>query len=737
MRQNTQWEMERFSLGLHLEPGFNNADRYTLEEAVNVEISEDGSVVPRKGCRRIMHSWTITSANEMLVTDIDGIQTILLSEIDPTFGSVGQYGVGVHALVGGTIVNTGGTVGSGLLEYKRGTGTWRIESGPGWRFVKYRTKAYMTSGDPRYADTGATKPIMVGGMYRWSWFRSDSTSGRLADDWGPDDLQRLRDANSALTTPSIRAVPSALDAMYGHIRTQAVLDEAGRRLRRTKLPREWETPKSGITETTSLGGATGLAKGKYFYAITYVRGDSLGESEPYWLDVTIPEDSSVVGGLDYSAKIMDIPTHPDSTVSLVRIYRNISPELPGMRILTEFQNGTSTYTDDGKELAVDEPLIEYSPPPAAHVIHAHNGRIFVAGTTTSGLAIFWSAKGEPENFDLGRDFMVLDAQLGVRAEAMGSTGIEATTEDYSGSLLIFTPTSVSVLHGDPPDVVHQVLSSEVGCVAYRTVRSFEGRCFWLAKDGVYASDGKNLVRISEPSTWSKGDIAPRLRGVAATILKDACAAVSDGKYWLALQDSRGIKTVYVFDIIKGLWTEHDYPFDIVALSTYRTKQGDYMLYALSSGAKGFLLNVGDRDENEAGTTTNITIRARLNANWFGNKAQLKHFRLIHLGMQRNTAFTLKTFIDNAGLQEFQTAGSPKLSYAQTQKSEKAWDDGWKWDDGTAWVDRGVQRTLTVPLDVLHQGRNLRVEIQATNYLKWNSLGVEFRRGRQGALPGEG
>src|SRR3990167_6210009 len=462
MRQNTQWEMDRFSLGLHLEPGFNNADRYTLEEAVNVEISEDGSVVPRKGCRRIMHSWTITSANEMLVADIDGIQTILLSEINPTFGSVGKYGVGVHAMVGGTIVNTGGTVGSGLLSYKRGTGTWNIESGPGWRFLRYRNKAYITSGDPRYADMGATKPIMIGGMYRWSWFRSDSVSGRLADDWGPDGIQRLLDADATLDAPTMRAVPSELAALYSHRRIpQIILDAGARHLRRTMLPRHWEEPVSAVT-LSSPGGTPGLVKGKSFYAITYVRLDSLGESESYWLDVTIPEDSSETDARNYSAQIVDIPTHPDSTVDLVRIYRNVSPESTSMRILAEFPNGTASYTDNGKELAADEPLFEYSPPPAAHVIHAHNGRIFVAGTTTSGLAVFWSAKGEPENFDLGRDFMVLDAQLGVRAEAMGSTGVEATTEDYSGSLLLFTPTSVSVLHGDPPDVVHQVLSNEVG-----------------------------------------------------------------------------------------------------------------------------------------------------------------------------------------------------------------------------------------------------------------------------------
>jgi len=277
--------------------------------------------------------------------------------------------------------------------------------------------------------------------------------------------------------------------------------------------------------------------------------------------------------------------------------------------------------------------------------------------------------------------------------------------------------------GNPPDVISRPRSGQVGCQAPRSVASYEQRVFWLGDNGVYASDGGALRRISRPSgeragAWSIGNIDGRLSGVSANVLRKASGAVANHQYYLAVTDNRGLERVYVFDIQRGIWTERSYPFSITALYTYRTRSGGEILYAASTSGNVFELEVGDADEDDSAVTTAITWNAKMNANWFGNKGQRKRFRRLRVITDRNRAITFRTYVG---------ATVAKQTKTLAVGSGLTWDDGTLWDSsGSTWRDRAERRIKQGLLDT-NIGVNLQVEVAGTGPHRIESVAVDMRR----------
>jgi hypothetical protein len=305
---------------------------------------------------------------------------------------------------------------------------------------------------------------------------------------------------------------------------------------------------------------------------------------------------------------------------------------------------------------------------------------------------------------------------------MASTGLQSEQEGSSGALLAFTPTATYAVLGNPPDVIIRPRSEQVGCQAPLSVASYEQRVFWLGDNGVYASDGGALRRISRPSgsrdnAWSIGSIDGRLSGVTANMLRRASGAVSNHHYYLAVTDNRGLERVYVFDILRGIWMERSYPFSITALYTYRTRAGGEVLYAASTSGNVFQLDVGDADEDDSATTTAITWNAKMNANWFGNKGQRKRFRRLRIVTDRNRPITFNTYVGATVAKQTKTL--PITSGVE-------WDDASLWDGGATWRDRSERRIKQGLLDT-NIGVNLQVEVSGTGPHRIESVAVDMRR----------
>jgi hypothetical protein len=714
------WEIQRFSTaGIHLEPGNNPADRYTLEACVNLRIDESGRVVTRAGSRRVADLGS-NNVSDLLVTTLNGMTTVVWSE---DRSADGFYKVEIAPLI------ADGFEGAGFYspedgKYQRHSTGSTVWSPTPWRFAEYREALYLSAGSQIELPVGGVKTKVSSGMFRWEWFPTSPSWTRDLEDLGLDSMADLLEQDAALAAPTAAMV-------YSPTLTDRTTP-SNRRLLEDAAYRNLGSIKSGADATVddgskNVGNADGLPGGDYFYYITYVRSDTLAESKPYEMHIDVTADDSGV-------LLAGIPEHPDDAVDLVRIYRNVSVTVPSIRMLVELQNGTASYQDDGQNLAIVGPALQdHAPPPQARVIHPHNGRMWYANTKHGGQVAFYSEFGEPGNVDLVDGWLALDSPQSGGITAMASTGAESDREAQSGMLLLFTQNGINVIEGDPPDIGGRVLSQSVGTPAYRTVKTYEGRVYFLAHDGVYATDGKEVVRISKQGALSKANIQARLDGVAANVLADACGAVAFRQYWLAVKDIRGNQVVYVFDIDNGYWVEHNYPVEFVDFAVLKTPAGHEKLYGLTTANGLHELNVGDRDENQAGASSKITSTFRLNPNWGGNHAQEKLYRIAHVGMQSWDDVTLRTYLNGTSLTHHSTSEAAAEFTIPADTFVGRWGDGSVWGDGTKWEQDTYERSERQPFPRAHVGHNLRLECERTGYLSVGSIAVQFERQKRRLL----
>jgi len=722
-RTEEQFEVSRFPLGLNGSPGFDRADKYTLEECLNLDVDDHGAIVTRKGCRRVAAPVNLTNIHNLLVTDVQGVPTIVVSGIHTTDGgAVGAYAIRMYSMVGGGL-GTGDYVGGqGLYSRAASLTNDTPRSTDGWDFVYFRGFLYVCTGNQSHLDTGAsTNPKAHNGMFRWNWHeKPNAVQSTPLEDWKPDGLAALLTQDESLTRPTIVAGGVTLPDQQSH---------GNYDLHRLLSPTQAHGPKTSeerrevilrnrpvlFSGTPAFSGT--LTEGNYYYIISYVRSATLGESVGYALNAFVNEDGMTI-------TIENVPTHPDPSVDTIRVYRNISPTEIELRFMMEMPNGTSTIYDDGLDVSISaETYTPQSTMPTAGRLTVHQGRIYCAGSTQAGNVVYYTENGGPENTAAG-DGIVIGPYPGPRIVGLASTGLWSEQETYSGPLLIFTASATYALVGEPPDLVLRPRSEQVGCQAAETIASYEHRVFWLGNNGVYASDGGTPRRISEGGSgeeaWSVGSIDARLAGVNANALSKACGAVANIRYYLSVEDSNGDQRVFVFDMKKRLWTERSYPFTISSFSTYQTHDGGEELYASTSTGEIFQLEVGAQDEDVSGTATAISWNAKLNANWFGNKGQTKRFRRFRIVTDRSREMTLKTYV-----------GSPVAKQTKVlERPDRArWGDGSKWGDGTLWVTR-AERVIREGLNDTNVGVNVQADVSGSGPGRVESVAIDITRLRQ-------
>lgn len=150
-------------------------------------------------------------------------------------------------------------------------------------------------------------------------------------------------------------------------------------------------------------------------------------------------------------------------------------------------------------------------------------RLFVINSlsTTLGSRLFFSAIAD---FTSWLSTNTLDVNPGDGDFLVASTII------YDVLYLFKTRSTWSLyIRGLPTDWTLRVSNTRIGCVAKDTIRSIEGKTFFLGTRGVYHTDGYTYTNISQP-------IALDLRNtvISSSILNIAAAAWWDDKYIIFL-----------------------------------------------------------------------------------------------------------------------------------------------------------------------------------------------------------
>jgi len=710
------YEISRFSLGLHTEPGFNRADRYTLDKCLNLDIDEEGQLVTRKGCRRVVSSWGASYINQLAVLDVATVPTILMSR--------GDTAAGPFYLQAATYTGGGASaVITGVYSRYEDAGDTPVSS-HGWRFVRFRNRIYATSAAPQSLATGnSTADKFHSGCFRWTWNHGLDTSLDMPlEDASPDGVDDLMAQNAALHHPRAQAVGSPPPKLR-RVSHRTFWGTTLGRLIRLRVGAHWWPllflwrPRTRVYETVptqpvlysgSPAYAYSMPKGRYFYFISYVRSATLGESAPYAVDVYVPEDGMAV-------RLWNIPAHPDPTVDVVRIYRSTSATEPIMRLLKELPappTGTLSYHDPGEDVSITgEPYRGLAAMPTSSTLCIHQGRLWCV---TPDNVVMASEPGMPETF-VPSEGLVIGPQTGDSVVVLASAGVRAEEEPYSAPIMVLTRTAVYVVVGEAPNITIRPRSETVGCANANTVATYENRVYWLSTDAVYGSDGANVVRISaEAPGWSVGNIEGRLRGMASP--RTACAAVANARYYLSCTDNKGDARVFVFDIRRGVWTERSYPFTITALTTFKARNAKEFLFAASSDGNVFELDVGDTDQDDHGNVVAISWNTKLNANWFGNKGQRKRYRRFRVITPYNRDMTIRTYVGATVAHQSKTLEAADLP---------SWGD-FAWNDGTLWQDRALRR-IEEGFDDGTVGYNLATELAGSGRHVLTSVAIDMRR----------
>lgn len=203
--------------------------------------------------------------------------------------------------------------------------------------------------------------------------------------------------------------------------------------------------------------------------------------------------------------VIDVPQHPDPRVTTIRIYRTT---LQSSRSLAEdsalllcggninpnkFIKNVSLWEDDTElSVALD---ITVTPPPEGAYVASFADRLWIAGDPVFPDTVYYSRAGNPQEFDLILQQLVLEESSGDRIN-----GLQA----INGSLFVFKPSSIWRIDevGGGGFVSNQI--SSIGAISDRSIALVtlpdEGRnvvAFW-SKHGPYIFDGINLQYIGYP-----------------------------------------------------------------------------------------------------------------------------------------------------------------------------------------------------------------------------------------------
>jgi hypothetical protein len=188
----------------------------------------------------------------------------------------------------------------------------------------------------------------------------------------------------------------------------------------------------------------------------------------------------------------NIPVSSDTQVTSRRLYIRNTSTMTNFYLAATISDNTSTTAvtnnTDASLVTLGPDTAENDPPPSGvRLLASHLSRLFAS----DGVSLYFSKVGFPESFDPDN------------TEAVNANDSDQITGIHSAHeiLIVFKRTQIYGLFGDDPDAwTIRLISSDIGCVSQRSIRTVEGVTYWWSLKGPMAWDGTGLPKaIGTPS----------------------------------------------------------------------------------------------------------------------------------------------------------------------------------------------------------------------------------------------
>lgn len=317
----------------------------------------------------------------------------------------------------------------------------------------------------------------------------------------------------------------------------------------------------GITRPTVgtmalAAGAAGLHNGTYEARVTFVNTATGQESS------TSNTTSATVTVASKILSWSNIPVSADTQVDARRLYLRNTATQANFYLAATIADNTSTTTttnlSDSSLVTLGPDTDENDPPPANIKFAAtHLSRLFLS----DGADLFYSKAALPEAFDPDN------------VEAVNTNDGDQITGIMSAYelLVIFKRNAMYALFGDDPDswTIRQI-SSDIGCVSHRSIKTVEGITYWWSLKGPMAWDGTGL-----PKAIGTPLIQPTIStdNLNFSLFSSICAEIDsiNQRVMFALPSSSAATRcdiILPFNYRAGAWEADRWdPFDIASMAS--------------------------------------------------------------------------------------------------------------------------------------------------------------------------
>jgi hypothetical protein len=171
-----------------------------------------------------------------------------------------------------------------------------------------------------------------------------------------------------------------------------------------------------------------------------------------------------------------------------------------------------------------------------------NNRVFVAGESANPSRLYWSGIGDAGDWaSPSGGYTTFDPDDGEPITGLGVVG------DY---ILVFKPRKIYVVF-DTDTGGYRRISSEVGCLANRSIVETSSGTFFLSNDRqLMVTDGGSIQSVSN-------DIDPLLQDISGDTIANAAAVYWKGSYYLSISGSDENNLIIEFDTRFSSWWLHD------------------------------------------------------------------------------------------------------------------------------------------------------------------------------------
>lgn len=332
----------------------------------------------------------------------------------------------------------------------------------------------------------------------------------------------------------------------------------------------------------------------------------------------------------------------------------------------------------------------------------HKNRLFVSGVLASPNIVYYCDTEDPTSWTVGSNFLPVRSNDGDEV-----TGLLTIGDDIA----IYKKNSIWLLAGNSSaNFFLAERASSVGCIAPKSLTSYNGVHFFLSSGGVYVFDRARAVKIS-------GKVDPQINSIPSTAVSSAVGIVYKERYWLSYTASGSTEndTILLFDLREGFgsWVVFAGITALCFSNIWQNKDDEGELYIGDSSA-GFAWQL-DTGVDDDGTDIAANL---ISKNWqLGNVVEFNEVRSVHIVAGSSGAvvsmFTEGDYGAKSSLNSFSLSGAGVSFYGSSVFGVGVWSLN------TIAVQRQSCTT------VIARGISLEIQESSAFALSIFSLGFEF------------